>query len=158
MPKENLKLKTNWSIIKKDRNGNILEEVDLGPNLLLDAGVTVLLNRLSGLGGTAYGATAKIGVGNGSTPASAGQTTLQGGSTLFKTVNAAPVVAGNRITWLADFGPGEAEFIWLEMCVRNTDNVLLNRAVYSGTSPDGFSNKASSPGVTWTARFYVELD
>jgi hypothetical protein len=123
---------------------------DYEGNILLTAGITRLLNLLTGAGGTAYNATnCRIGVGNSTTAAAVGQTDLQGASKYFKLVSSAPGVSGNVVTFTAAFGSGVANFTWEEWGIDNgtTDGTtvvapLLNRRV------EAMGTKAS--GSTWT--------
>lgn len=111
-------------------------------NLLLNAGITRLLNLLSAQGGTqAYDAThSRIGVGDDATAAVASQTDLQAaaGSThrQFKLVSSGPTVSGQTTTWVATFASGEAQFHWQEfgLDVGTADSTtvvapMLNRKV-----------------------------
>lgn len=89
-------------------------------NLLLNAGITRLLNLLSAQGGTqAYDGThSRIGVGDDATAAAASQTDLiaAAGSThrQFKLVSSGPTVSAQTTTWVATFASGEAQFHWQE--------------------------------------------
>lgn len=114
-------------------------------NLLLNAGITRLGNLLVGAGGTAFNtANSRIGVGNSSTAAAAGQTDLQGASKYFKLVDSAGW-SGQVGTWVATFGSGDANFAWEEWGIDNgtassatVTAPLLNRKVTSmGTKGSG---------------------
>lgn len=111
-------------------------------NLLLNNGITRLLNLLSAQGGTqAYDAThSRIGVGDDATAAAASQTDLQAaaGSThrQFKLVSSGPTVSAQTTTWVATFASGEAQFHWQEfgLDVGTADSTtvvtpMLNRKV-----------------------------
>jgi hypothetical protein len=108
-------------------------------NLLLREGVKAILDLLVGNTETTYShANARIGVGNGDTPAAADtQTALQGGSTAFKAMDETyPIVgalADKKVTFRASFGASEANFAWEEWTVDNGDsaNKNLNRKVES---------------------------
>lgn len=123
-------------------------------NLLLDAGITVLLQLLGATGGTAYSnANAQLGVGDGTTAAAATQTALQGASTDYQAVDSSyPTVSAQTITWQATFGGTAANFAWQEFAALNGASgtgTLLNRLVSNqGT-------KAS--GQTWTLQLAVTI-
>lgn len=117
-------------------------------NVLLNEGITALLNLLVGNAETNFGnANAYIGVGDSSTAAAASQTALQAASNkLYKAVEASyPSISAQTVTWRAIYGSSEANFAWNEFTVASgssdaADN--LNRAVSSqGTK---------TSGQTWT--------
>jgi hypothetical protein len=124
---------------------------DFEGNLLLNAGITRLLNLLVAAGATqAYDAThCRIGVGDSSTAAAATQTDLQAATNkLYHLVDSAPSVAAQTVTFVATFGSSEANFAWAEWGIdvgtaTNTTGVapMLNRKVQS------MGTKAS--GATW---------
>jgi hypothetical protein len=121
------------------------ETVESDPNLLLTAGATALLTRLTGTGVTAFDATnAHLCVGNGTTTPVVGQTDLQGASKFRKVVDAAPIVASNTLQLVATFLVADANFDWLEAGVANAaaGATLLNRFLQS------FGTKTSS--LQWT--------
>jgi hypothetical protein len=132
------------------------EVLEMQGNLLLNAGITRLVNLLTGAGGTAYNAAnSRIGVGNSTTAASAGQTDLQGASKYFKLVDSV-TPSGQTVTWVATFGSSDANFAWEEWGVDNGSSSgatvtapLLNRKVTSmGTK---------SSGSTWTLTVTVTI-
>jgi hypothetical protein len=155
-PTDTLKWHPVLTIEKWDRTEDY--EAGLAPdrvedyegNILLTAGITRLLNLLTGAGGTAFNSTnCRIGVGNSTTAAAIGQTDLQGASKYFKLVNGAPGVSSNVVTFVAVFGSAVANFTWEEWGIDNgtTDGTtvvapLLNRRV------EAMGTKAS--GSTWT--------
>lgn len=114
-------------------------------NLLLNEGITRLLNLLIGVTTNPYNnANARIGVGNSTTAAAASQTALQGASTLFKAMDATyPQVSAQTVTFKATFGGTDANFAWEEFSIDNgtTPNENLNRKVQA------LGTKAS--GATW---------
>lgn len=123
-----------------------------GKNLLLTAGASAYHSRLIGTSPTVFDATnARIAVGNGAGAAAAGQTNLLGSSTLRKVVDAAPVISGNTISFVATFGSGDANFSWEEAGIVNaaSGGVLLNRVVQS------FGAKSS--GMTWVITGTIAL-
>lgn len=118
------------------------EVLEFEENLLLNEGITRLLNLLVGGGGTAYNnANARIGVGSGNAAAVATQTALQGGSSLFKGQDGGfPTVTGQSVQFRATFTDAEANFAWEEWTVDNgvTANENLNRKVAAmGTKASG---------------------
>lgn len=125
------------------------EVLEVPGNLLLNAGITRLLNRLAGVTATAFDASnARIGVGNSSTAASAAQTDLQGASKFFALVDSVSV-SNQTITFVASYGSSDANFAWEEWGVDNgtadsstVTAPLLNRKVAS------MGTKGS--GSTWT--------
>jgi hypothetical protein len=125
-------------------------------NLLLNAGITRLINLLTGAGGTAYNAAnSRIGVGNSTTAAAAGQTDLQGASKYFKLVDSV-TPSGQTITWVATFGSSDGNFAWEEWGVDNgtasgatVTAPLLNRKV------SAMGTKGS--GSTWTITVTITI-
>jgi len=116
-------------------------------NVLLNEGITELLNLLIGNAATAYSnANAYLGVGESNVAESAAHTGLQGATLTYKAMEATyPQISGQSVTWRAVFGSAEANNDWNEFTVVNAatdagDN--LNRKV----SAQG--TKAS--GQTWT--------
>jgi hypothetical protein len=125
-------------------------------NLLLNAGITRMINLLTGAGGTAFNAAnSRIGVGNSTTAAAAGQTDLQGGSKYFKLVDSA-TPSGQTVTWVATFASGDANFAWEEWGIDNGSTSgstvtapLLNRKVAA------MGTKGS--GSTWTLTVTITI-
>lgn len=124
------------------------EVVERAGNLMVTAGITVLLHLLTGGADTVFSnATAYLGVGDSTTAVSVGQTDLQAGSNkLRKAMNATyPIVAAPSVQFQATFGSGEANFAWSEIATFNgpSGSSMLNRVVQSlGTK---------SSGATWSA-------
>lgn len=132
-------------------------------NLLLNAGITRLLNLGCGLGGTAFDAAdAYIGVGDSVTAASASQTDLQASSNkLYRPMVASfPQVSAQTASWQASFGSSDANYAWNEWGVSagasgasgdgfTTPGVLLNRKVSSlGTKVTGTWTLTGSLGLS----------
>jgi hypothetical protein len=132
------------------------EVLELHGNLLLNAGITRLINLLTGAGGTAFNAAnSRIGVGNSTTAASAAQTDLQGASKYFKLVDSVSP-SGQTVTWVATFGSSDANFAWGEWGVDNGSTSgatvtapLLNRKVAA------MGTKVS--GSTWTLTVTITI-
>jgi len=121
-------------------------------NLMLNEGIDEMWDLVTGAGGTTYNNTnARIGVGNGTTAASAGQTGLQGASTAFKGMETGyPTSTSQKVTFKSSFGDTEANFAWEEWTVDNgsTPDKNLNRKVESlGTKSTG----------TWTLEVDITL-
>jgi hypothetical protein len=127
------------------------EVLELPKNLLLNAGITRMLNLLIGAGGTAFNNTnSRIGVGDSTTAAAATQTDLQAATNkYYMTMDATfPSVSGQTVTFKSTFGSAVANFAWQEWGIdngttANTTGVapMLNRRVTS------MGTKAS--GATW---------
>lgn len=117
-------------------------------NLLLNEGITALLNLLTGGAATTFSnANAYIGVGDSSTAASASQTGLQAASNkTYKAMQASyPAISGQTVTFRSQFATSDANYAWNEFTVASGSSdaaTNLNRAV----SAQG--TKAS--GQTWT--------
>ena len=137
-----------WTIEKY--HGEVLPEnlyavENIDGNLLLNAGVTLLLNLLIGAGGTAYNnANAYIGVGESTTAAAATQTGLQGSTTTFKAMDSGyPSATNQTVTFRATFGSADANIAWNEFTIVNASSdsgTNLNRKVEShGTKASGDS-------------------
>ena len=92
-------------------------------NLLLNEGITTLLNLLTGSTSTVEipfnNANSYLAVGNSSAAAAAGQTDLQG-TNKYKAMTATyPQIASQTVTFRATFGSTEANFNWREFSVAN---------------------------------------
>ena len=132
----------------KDAEGRTLPgESIVEGNVLLNEGITALLNLLTGGTEDAYSnGNAYLGVGESSTAAAASQTGLQGASLTYKAMESGyPSISGQAVTWRSVFGSDDANNAWQEFTVVNAssdsgDN--LNRKV------DDQGTKAS--GQTWT--------
>jgi len=124
-------------------------EDDYAGNLLLNAGITRLLNRLISDSTQEFdAANCRIGVGNSSTAASASQTDLQAaagaGNRQFELCDSVSVSA-QTLTVVATFESGDANFAWEEWGVDQgtADGTtvvapMLNRKVASmGTKASG---------------------
>lgn len=103
-------------------------------NLLVTAGITLLLNLLIGAGGTAFSnANAYLGVGDSTTAAAIGQTDLQAATNKFRKAMDAtyPQVSGNVVTFRATYATSEANFSIQEQAVFNASaaGTMLNRKV-----------------------------
>lgn len=116
-------------------------------NVLLNEGITALLNLLTGETETAYSnANAYLGVGESTTAAAASQTGLQGSSKTYKAMESGyPSISGQTVTFRSVFGADDANNAWQEFTVVNASSDAgdnLNRKV------DDQGTKAS--GQSWT--------
>lgn len=159
--KEKVGYKTKWTIRRfaddaAFARGKPFSTSEIDGNLLLDEGVTRLLNLLVGAGGTVYSnANSYIGVGDSSTAESKTQTGLSASTNkLYKAMVATyPQVSAQTVTFRSQFTGSEANFSWNEFTVANGNSDAaenLNRKVSSqGT-------KAS--GQTWTVDLAITIN
>lgn len=120
-------------------------------NILVTAGITLLLNLLIGAGGTVYSnANAYLGIGDSTTAAAIGQTDLQAASNKVRQAMDAtyPQVATNVVTFRATFGTGAGNFSIQEQGTFNASSggTMLNRKV----SDLGTKTSASTLQLTMT--------
>ena len=161
---ETINMSKKWTICRylsdDDRmNGNLPETIVDGAgkvlpgksefegNVMLNEGITALLKLLIGAAETAYSnANAYLGVGEGTTAASASQTGLSGATKTYKAMEAGyPSISGQTVTFRSVFGSTDANNAWQEFTVANgisDAGVNLNRKV------DNQGTKAS--GQSWT--------
>jgi hypothetical protein len=138
-----------WTITKfadddAYRRGEAFEVVEVPGNLLLNEGITALLNLLTGAAETAFSnANSYLGVGDSSTAASASQTGLQAATNkLYKAMEATyPQITNQSIAFRSIFTSAEANFAWEEFTAAsgNSDSAdNLNRKVSAqGTKSSG---------------------
>lgn len=102
-------------------DGQVPDEVkEFRDNLLLNAGITRLLNLLIGAGGQAYDAThTRIGIGDSATAAVASQTDLQASTNKLYNLVSSATVSGQTVTWVATFASGDANYAWAEWIIDN---------------------------------------
>lgn len=128
------------------------EVIESPPNLFLTAGVTNLWNLAAGIGGTAWGASAFLGVGDSTTTATAGQTDLQASTNKVRfAVSAAPTVSTNQCTWSGTANTSTGNFAWQEAGVftASSGGTMLNRLVTS------FGTKTSA--AAWTLSLTLSI-
>ncbi len=112
-------------------------------NLLVNSGIALLEDLLIGAGGTVFSnANARLGVGDSSTAAAAGQTDLQAATNKFRKAmdSTYPSRASQTLTFRSTFATGEANFVWNEWGIFNAGSggTMLNRKVESlGTKSSG---------------------
>lgn len=142
---EHAKWQPKWIIEKYDGNMNLYDVEKIEGNLLLNEGITSLLTLLIGGSETPFNnANAYIGVGDGTTDASATQTGLIGTNKTYKPMDATyPKVEGQTVIFRSTFGPNDGNHAWREFTVANglSDSAKnLNRKVESAlrtkASPD----------------------
>lgn len=155
---ENAFWKPKWKIEKYQGEAiqdNLIAIEEFEGNLLLNEGITLLLNLLIGAAGIVYNAAnTRIGVGDSATAAVATQVGLLGTTNRFWRVMDAtfPSVSAQTVSFRATFGTNEANFVWNEITVVNTaDDMgqnLCRRVQAMGT-------KAS--GTTWVVTVTVTI-
>ena len=137
--RDRIKWQPKWKIEKyhgEAKPENLYAVEEFAGNLLLNEGITELLNLLIGDGAaTAFSnANAYIGVGDDDTAAAAAQTGLQAAvNKLYKAMDATyPQVVDQTVTFRSTYGNGEAAFAWKSFTVANGNSdaaVNLNRLV-----------------------------
>lgn len=134
------------------------EVVESGPNLITTAGLGRLASLLIGTGQAATNTSARIGVGNSSTVASAGQTDLQAASgssnRWFQVMDASyPQVSGAVVTFRATFGTSDGNFAWAEWGIDIGTPTVSSGATVSATllNRKVASNGTKTAGATWVA-------
>jgi len=137
------------SSVRDAVSGELLPPVSLVEgNVLLNEGITALLNLLTGAAETAFSnANTYIGVGDSSTGESASQTGLQAASNkAWKAMEATyPQISGQGVTFRGVFGTSDANYDWNEFTVGTSND----------DSGDNLNRKVSSQGTkasgqTWT--------
>ncbi len=143
-----------WIIKKYDKHMNLYDTKEFDGNLLLNEGITEALNLIIGGSATPFNnANTYIGVGNGTTAASASQTGLSGASKKYVKMDATyPQVSGQKAIFRATFGPNDANYDWREYTGANgnSDSAKnLNRKV------ENHGTKAQ--GDTWVVQLEITL-
>lgn len=112
-------------------------------NLLVNAGIALMLDKLIGAAGTVFDNTnAYIGVGDSTTAAAAAQTDLQAATNKLRVGMDAtyPNRSAQTMTWRSTFGSGQANYHWQEWAIFNAAaaGTMLNRKVEDlGTKASG---------------------
>lgn len=134
---------------------NLYETAEFEGNLLLNEGITQLLNLLIGAAVTNYNnANARIGVGDSATAAAPTQTGLVAATNRFWRMMDAtfPQVSGQTVNFRSTFGSAEANFAWNEFTIVNaaddTGQNLCRRVQNMGV-------KAS--GTTWVVTVSITI-
>ncbi len=125
---------------------NLYAAEHIDGNILLNEGITLLLNLLIGAEGMPYNnANARVGVGDSTTAAAATQTGLQASTNkTWKAMDTGyPQISNQTVTFRATFGPSDANYAWNEFTIVNASDdsgVNLNRKVVNhGTKASGDS-------------------
>jgi hypothetical protein len=118
---ESAKWRPKWKIEKYDAHGRLYAVEEFAGNMLLAEGITEMWKLIAGASSAHFdSANSYIGVGNGTTAATASQTGLQGSSKLYKPMDPTyPQISNQTITFRATFGSNEAAFEWQEFTVAN---------------------------------------
>lgn len=143
----------DWTADEIDRGfaGPPIAEV-VGENLLMNAGIQVMLDLLIGAAGTTFAnGNTYIGVGDSSAAVAAGQTDLQASTNRFKRVMDAtfPSRSGQTLTFRTTYGTSEANFAINEVGVFNggpafATGTMLNRIVQAlGTKTSAVTLQAT---------------
>lgn len=132
------------------REGRTPDDVLVVPgNVLLNAGISELLDLLIGATGVAYNAAnAQIAVGNSNTAENATQTNLQGTIARAGMEATFPSRSGQTATWKSSFGSSAANFNWLEVGVQNGAGTPADPVFLLNRKQQDFGTKVS--GSTWT--------
>ncbi len=120
------------------------EVIEWDGNLMMNAGINLMLDLLIGGGGTDYApANGYLGVGNSTTAAVATQTDLVGASTARVVLDAIATIAAETLTFVATFGSAAGNFAWAEVGIFNASSggTMLTRSVAA------LGTKAA--GATW---------
>ncbi|MEM5830636.1 MAG: hypothetical protein QXO40_00310 [Candidatus Aenigmatarchaeota archaeon] len=149
-----MKIKTKFKI-EKYKNGKLYEVKEYEDNIILNEGANGLWHLFIGDGTIMPfdNANAYLGVGDGNTPASSGQTGLMGTNTFYKNVDAGyPQISDRTITYKATFTDTEANFHWYEWTLANGNS---NLAVNFNRKVEDMGEKVA--GTTWvlTAEFSI---
>ena len=158
---DQLHYKAEWEIIKyaSDEDlalGKPYETVHMDGNLLLNAGINLLLSLLAGGAGTAFNAAnAYLGVGDSSTAAVATQTALQAATNkAYQAMDGSYPTYGTsqQIVFQGTYTSGAANFAWNEFGVFNAaagGGTMFNRLVSSqGTK---------TAGQAWTLKLTITI-
>lgn len=120
------------------------EVIEWDGNLMMNAGINLMLDLLIGGGGTQYDDTdGYLGVGNSSAGVAATQTDLQGASTARVILDALATINAETLTFVATFGSSAGNFAWAEVGIFNaaSGGTMLTRSLAA------LGTKAS--GATW---------
>lgn len=164
MINEQIKMKKEWRIRRYRSQQDFLDgklpetiidgegrelpgESIIDGNVLLNEGITALLNLLTGAAETAFSnANAYLGVGESATAEAATQTGLLGASKTYKAMEATyPQISGQTVTFRSVFGSADANNAWQEFTVASGNS----------DAADNLNRKVSDQGTkvagqTWT--------
>ena len=138
-----IKLKGRVSIVLKDKNGKVKETRNV-ENLIVTIGLNFIASRMKDTSATAM---THMGLGSGSTAASAGQTDLVSILGSREAIDST-TVSTNTIVYVSNFEAGDATGAIVEAGIFNASSggTMLCRTVFSVV------NKAAddSMSITWT--------
>jgi len=138
-----IKLKGRVSIVLKDKNGKVKETRNV-ENLIVTTGLNYIASRMKDASATAM---THMGLGSGSTAASAGQTDLVSILGSREAIDST-TVSTNTIVYVSNFEAGDATGAIVEAGIFNASSggTMLCRTVFSVV------NKAAddSMSITWT--------
>jgi len=138
-----IKLKGRVSIVLKDKNGKVKETRNV-ENLIVTTGLNFIASRMKDTSATAM---THMGLGSGSTAASAGQTDLVSILGSREAIDST-TVSTNTIVYVSNFEAGDATGAIVEAGIFNASSggTMLCRTVFSVV------NKAAddSMSITWT--------
>lgn len=148
------KWQPRWKIEKYNAHGELYAVEEFAGNMLLNEGITQMWKLIAGLSSAHFDSVnAYIGVGDGSTPALANQTGLQGANKFYKAVDPTyPQVMNQTITYRATFGAGQAAFSWQEFTIANGNS---DSAINICRKVENHSTKPSSD--TWVVSLSITL-
>ena len=148
MLNDGLKLKGRVGLVLKDKDGNVKESREID-NLVVSAGLTYIASRMVG---TAKNVMSHMGLGSGSTAASAGDTDL--GSLLgAREALDSSTESSNTIVYVASFEAGDATGAITEAGLFNAASAgdMLCRTVFSVISKAADDTLSVSWTITLTA-------
>ena len=148
MLNDGLKLKGRVGLVLKDKDGNVKESREID-NLVVSAGLTYIASRMVG---TAKNVMSHMGLGSGSTAASAGDTDL--GSLLgAREALDSSTASTNTIVYVASFEAGDATGAITEAGLFNAASAgdMLCRTVFSVISKAADDTLSVSWTITLTA-------
>lgn len=143
MLNDGLKLKGRVGLVLKDKDGNVKESREID-NLVVNAGLTYIASRMVG---TAKDVMSHMGLGSGSTAASASDTDL--GSLLgAREALDSSTASTNTITYVSSFEAGDATGAITEAGIFNASTAgdMLCRTVFAVINKAGDDTLS----VTWT--------
>jgi hypothetical protein len=107
--------------LEKFERGRLIETIEF-PNLVVNVGGALMLDKLIGGAGTVFSnANAHIGIGDSATAPAVGQTDLVAATNkLRKAMDATfPSRSGQVMTFKSTFGTGDANYLWNEIALFN---------------------------------------
>lgn len=141
---ENIKAEGRLSVVVTGSDGKVKEELNFD-NLVVSTGLAFIVSRMKD---TTAGAMTHMALGTGTTPALAGNTTLQSEMGSARATLASTNVTGNAITYTATFGAGVGTGAVTEAGIfnANASGTMLCRTVF----PVVNKQVDDSMVITWT--------